>query len=325
MATSTVTELDRPAVSVGETMRERFYRIVPDLLDDEPAAALVLAVIGAGYLDPRERARLAGRVIDVGIREQLLVSVAGGLALAGSRPIVHTFAPFLVERAYEQVKLDLGHQGVGALLVGSGGSYDWPQGGETHFGRRDVALLDTLDGWTVHVPGHPDEAETVLRQGVHRRDRIYVRLGEDNNSVAFDVGTPRLHVVRRGSRASRAAVVAVGPMLDRTLAATEGLDVTVAYAATVRPFDQAGLRALAGSANSANSANSADVVLVEPYLAGTSVAAVNDALQDRPHRVLGLGVARAELGHYGTQRQHDHAQGLDRAGIRAAVTGFLTP
>jgi transketolase len=297
-----------------DTMRERFYRLLPELLDDNPDAALVLAVIGHGYLDPRARARLAARIVDVGIREQLLISVAGGLALTGIRPIVHTFGPFLLERPYEQVKLDLGHQGVGALLVGGGASYDWPQGGETHFGRRDVALLDTLDGWTVHVPGHPDEVETILRQAVPRTDRIYVRLAEAANRTAFDVRLPRLHVVRRGSAAARAAVIAVGPMLERTLAATQGLDVTVAYAATVRPFDAAGLRSLPGSDT---------VVLVEPYLAGTSAGEVARALADRPHRVLGLGVGRAELPHYGTAAEHDRAHGLDAAGIRRSVADFV--
>jgi transketolase len=299
---------------MSASMRDRFYRIVPDLLDLEPQSALVLAVIGSGYLDAQARARHPDRIIDVGIREQLLVSVAGGLALTGIRPVVHSFAPFLVERPFEQVKLDLGHQGVGALLVGAGGSYDWPEGGETHFGRRDVALLDTLDGWTVHVPGHPDEAETVLRASMSRRDAVYVRLGEARNSRSFDVRRPGLHVVRSGSRSARAAVVAVGPMLDRTLAALDGLDVTVAYAATVRPFDREGLRALAGSDT---------VVLVEPYLAGTSAGVVSAALRDRPHRLLGLGVGRRELRHYGTAAQHDRAHGLDPAGIRAAVSDFL--
>ena len=148
MSTATVTPIvltrEAEPAGVDDTMRERFYRIAPDLLDENPGAALVLAVIGSGYLDPRARARLAHRIVDVGIREQLLVSTAGGLALTGIRPIVHTFGPFLLERPYEQVKLDLGHQGVGALLVGGGASYDWPQGGETHFGRRDVALIAGL-------------------------------------------------------------------------------------------------------------------------------------------------------------------------------------
>ena len=313
--TETAASSDLAAPHEGaETMRDRFYRLVPELLDDEPRAALVLAVIGADYIDRAERARLGPRIIDVGIREQLLLGVAGGLALTGARPIVHTFAPFLLERPYEQVKLDLGHQGVGALLVSAGGSHDMPKGGETHLGRRDVALLDTLDGWTVHVPGHPDEAETLLRAASHGEDRVYLRLSDQSNARALDVRQPGLHVVRRGSSASRATVVAVGPMLDRTLAAAEGRDLTVLYAATVRPFDRETLRAAPGAET---------VVLVEPYLAGTSVGVVAEALQDRPHRILGLGVGRAELGHYGTAAQHDRAHGLDVAGLQASIDAFV--
>jgi transketolase len=224
---------------------------------------------------------------------------------------VHSFAAFLLERPFEQVKLDLGHQGSGAVLVSAGGSYNWPGGGETHFGHRDVALLDTLDGWTVQVPGHPDEAETLLRQAIAGQGRIYLRLDGAANEQARDVSDGRLQVLRRGSAAS---VVAVGPMADRVLAATEGLDVTVLYAATVRPFDAQTLRATLAEP---------DVVLVEPYLRGTSVAEVSRALTDRRHRVLGLGVGQRELRRYGTVEQHDALHGLDIPGLRAAITDFL--
>jgi transketolase len=110
-------------------------------------------------------------------------------------------------------------------------------------------------------------------------------------------------------------VVAVGPMLSPVLEAVADLDVTVAYATTVRPFDASGLRAL--------EAGSGAVVLVEPYLAGTSSHAVASALTSRPHRLLSLGVPRGELRRYGTPAEHAAFHGLDAAGIRRSVTGFL--
>ncbi len=90
------------------------------LLDEDPLAAVVLAEISADLFGTAA-ARHPDRVLNEGIREQLMVSVGGGLALAGMRPIVHTYAPFLVERAFEQVKLDLAHQGVSAVLVSGRG------------------------------------------------------------------------------------------------------------------------------------------------------------------------------------------------------------
>jgi transketolase len=113
-------------------------------------------------------------------------------------------------------------------------------------------------------------------------------------------------------------VVAVGPMLDGVLTAVEGMDVTVLYATTVRPFDGRALRAATGAA-----AAGTDVVLVEPYLAGTSTAAANDALADVPHRVLGLGIARRELRRYGTMEEHLAGQGLDPGSLRERIAGFL--
>ncbi|MFG3002447.1 transketolase family protein [Streptomyces calvus] len=296
-----------------DTMRDRFAPVVTRLLDEDPRVAVVLAEIGAdGFAEARRRH--PDRVVNVGIREQLLVGAAAGMALTGLRPVVHTFASFLVERPFEQVKLDLGHQGVGAVLVSAAASFDWPAGGYTHMAPGDVALLDTLDGWTVHVPGHPDEAGTLLRQAVAAGDdKVYVRLSTQSNARGLPVDGQRFVTVREGRSGT---VVAVGTTLDAVLDATEGLDVTVLYAATVRPFDGAGLRR-------ATEAAGTDVVLVEPYLAGTSTAAVNDALADVPHRVLGLGVGRAELRRYGRVDEHVAAHGLDARSLRARITGFV--
>ncbi|MFF2412378.1 transketolase family protein [Streptomyces sp. NPDC058092] len=297
-----------------DTMRDRFISTTSQLLDEDPRLALVLAEISR---DGFERAALAhpDRVVNVGIREQLLIGAGAGMALAGLRPVVHTFASFLVERPFEQVKLDFGHQGVGGVLVSAGGSYDWPAGGFTHMSPGDVALMDTLDDWTIHVPGHPDEAEVLLRQASAGDGRVYVRLSLQSNTRARPVGTGTgFTVVREGKGG---VVIAVGPMLDNVLAATAGLDVTVLYATTVRPFDRAGLRRAVGGSGAA------DVVIVEPYLAGMSTAVANDALTEVPHRVLGLGVGRAELRKYGEIDEHLTAHGLDPPGLRERIGALL--
>lgn len=289
------------------TMRQRFYELATHALYKDPRAAIVLAEIGASELPRHER------LFNVGIREQLMIGVAAGLALEGLRPIAHSYTPFLVERPYEQIKLDLVHQDVGAILVSTGASYDGATSGRTHQAPADVALLSALPGWTIHVPGHPDELERVLHRALATDDRVYIRMSEERNESP--VHADGLAVLRRGSDAAP-VIVAVGPTLDETLAATRDLDVTVAYLATVRPFDSAGLRALV---------HGTDVVLVEPYRSGTSSAEVGAALSGRPHRVLALGVSNVELRRYGTGREHRAAHGLDAAGIRLSVEGLRLP
>jgi transketolase len=294
-------------------MRQRFAAVTSGLLDEDPRLAVVLADITASDFDSAWR-RHPDRVINLGIREQLMVSVAGGLALAGLRPIAHTFASFLVERPFEQIKLDLNHQAVGAILVSAGASYDIAASGRTHQSPGDVALISTLPDWTVHVPGHPDEAESLLRAATREDGLVYLRLSLEANERPFPVGPDGAAVLRRGSGGSQGTVIAVGPMADAVLEATRDLDVTVLYLATVRPFPTAGLR---------QTLRDPQVIIVEPYLAGTSVPALTAALADVPHRVLGLGVGIDELRCYGRPAEHRAAHGLDAAALRASITAFL--
>lgn len=291
-------------------MRERFAATTTELLDEHPSLAVVLADISAALFEDAS-ARHPERVINVGIREQLLLNVGAGMALAGMRPIVHTFATFLIERAFEQVKLGFSHQDVGGVLVSAGASYDVSRGGRTHQAPGDVALLDTLPDWTIHVPGHPSELHHLLRAAATGGDRVYLRTSILHNREPHPVdGSGRMIVLRRGRGAS---IIAVGPMLDPVLAAAGQADVTVLYAATVRPFDAATLLTTLARP---------EVVLVEPYLAGTSARCVSDALRHLPHRLLALGVPRAEHRHYGTPEQHQAAHGLDAAGIRRTLADF---
>ena len=274
------------------SMRTRFYELTSEALDRDERVAVVLASIGAASL-PRHP-----RVFDVGIREQLMIGVAAGLALEGYRPVVHSYTPFLVERPYEMLKLDLGHQDIGAVLVSTGASYDAASEGRTHQAPEDVALVAALPGWTIHVPGHAAELERMLERALIGDDRVYIRMSDETNRSPVE--GDGLVVLRSGTP----LVVAVGPTLEPVLDATADLDVGVAYLKTVRPFPYEAFEGVD------------DVVLVEPYLAGTSSAEVTRAIGHRPHRLLALGVPNGEFRHYGSGEEHRAAHGLDAPGIR---------
>jgi transketolase len=287
-------------------MREAFARTATDLVRTDPDAVVVLAVISRELFPVGDRV-VDGRIVDVGIAEQCLIGVAAGMAMTGLRPIVHSIAPFLVERPYEQIKADLVLQRLPAVLVSTGASYDYASDGGTHSGHGDVAVLHALPGVGIRVPGTAAELEAVLRETYRRDEVTYLRMSTaDNGEPHADAS-----VLRHGGRAT---VVAVGPMLAPVLAATEGLDVTVLYTSTVRPFAGAALAAVAGEG---------PVVTVEPYAGEVLLGAVLDALAPRPVRVVPIGVPRAVAGHYGTPADHDRTHRLDPASLRDRIAAVL--
>ncbi|MBF6589923.1 MAG: hypothetical protein IVW57_05250 [Ktedonobacterales bacterium] len=292
------------------TMRDQMVATVEDLLGRDERLAVLLGNISVTQMRAAMR-RYPGRVVDVGILEQAMVSVAAGLALEGLIPVVHTIAPFLAERAFEQLKDDFCFQRLGGNFITIGASYDYSTEGMTHQAPGDVQILRSLPGMRLVVPGTPSEFDALFRAAYADGTPTYFRLSARRNPDDIPVRFGRAAVIREGSLAT---VVAVGPALAPTLAAAEGLDVSILYYTTAAPFDVETLR-LHG--------RSGKVALVEPYYAGTLTPEITTALAPAPVRVEAIGVPREVLSHYGTPDQHDAAIGFTPQGIRARLIHLL--
>jgi transketolase len=287
-------------------MRAQAADTVCELFESDPRVSVVLAEISVERFQPAFR-HDPRRAVNVGIMEQTMVGVAAGYAMEGFRPVIHTITPFVAERALEQLKLDFGNQELGALVITVGGSYDYGSEGTTHHSPGDVQAVLTIPAAQVLVPGAAGEVDRLIRDTYSSGRLTYLRTQLIGNEQARAVEFGRLSVERRGVRAT---VLAVGPMLERTLLATAGMDVTVLYATTLAPFDAAGLeRETVGD----------ELVVVEPFFTGTLAASISQAMAGRPMRLRSIGVPRAVIRDYGTPEQHDRALGLDAAGIRAQL------
>ncbi len=288
-------------------MREAFANEATRLVVEDPRVAIVFAEIsGSLFRDATRHDPL--RVLNVGIAEQTMVGVAAGFAMEGFHPIAHSLSPFMAERPFEQLKLDFGYQELGGTFVGAGGSYDYAAEGGTHHAAGDVAAMLAIPRMQVLVPGHGDEVANLLRATYANGDPTYVRTSLATNDDPLDVAPGRLEVVRRGAGAT---VVAFGPMLGPTLQAAEGLDLTVAYASSVEPFDLHGLASIVG--------DDPHVIAIEPWYEATVARQLAGALGHRAARYDFVGVPRRFVHDYGTWREIDADLGLDAAGIRARV------
>ncbi|WP_155054119.1 transketolase [Streptomyces blattellae] len=132
--------------------------------------------------------------------------------------------------------------------------------------------------WTLHVPGHPAEARQSILDAVERGERAYIHVTAEANAEPRGTGEgfERVQEGRAG------VVLAVGATLDPVLRATAGLDLTVLYAGTLRPFDDITLR------TAVLAADHADVVVVAPGATALVATRVARTLVHVPHRMLSL-------------------------------------
>src|SRR5436309_10112448 len=177
------------------TMRQQMGQTVNELLERDERLVVVLAEISTQFFSETSNPE---RVINVGIMEQTMVSVAAGLALEGFIPVVHSITPFLVERPFEQIKDDFCYQRLGGNFISTGASYDYSIEGMTHHGPGDVQILRSLPGMQIAVPGTPGEFDHLFREAYANGSPTYYRMSVSCNPVEDSVHFGKLEIVSRG-------------------------------------------------------------------------------------------------------------------------------
>jgi transketolase len=122
------------------------------------------------------RERFPERYVECGIAEQDMVSQAGGMALRGLLPVVHSFACFLSTRANEQIYNNATER-TKIIYVGSLAGL-LPSGpGHSHQSVRDLSALGSVPGLVMIEPSCEDEVELAFEYCVQgTRESCYLRL-----------------------------------------------------------------------------------------------------------------------------------------------------
>ena len=279
-------------------MRTQFVETVSDILKKDNRVVLLLGDIGVfGFRDVLSN--YSDRVYNIGILEQSTISMSSGMALCSLIPIVHTIAPFLVERSLEQIKVDLCYQELGANLVSIGGSYDYAALGCTHHCPADIPTLNEIPNIEIIVPGHPKEFDRLFRQCYDNNSPTYYKLGATNNTEGYNVEFGKNLTIQDGGDT---VIIAVGEMLNIVLEATHDLDVAIVYCTTVKPFDMDSMRKFLNK----------KIIIVEPYYSGSVLTNIVRDCNEFSGDVTNIGVPNDFINKYGKKHEIDSMIGVRR-------------
>ncbi len=115
------------------------------------------------------------QVLNVGIAEQNMISVAAGLALGDRKVVCYAIAAFLVYRAFDQIRIDIGEMGLPIVLIGDGAGLTYGTDGSTHHALYDDLMMREVKGMIVHTPTK-EQVAGVLKDAMVSTHPTYIRL-----------------------------------------------------------------------------------------------------------------------------------------------------
>ena len=290
-------------------MREMFVQTTNEIVDNDKRVALILGGISvASFSESIEK--YPERCFDAGISEQADLSIAAGMAISGMIPIFHTIAPFMAERAYEQLKIDFGYQKLGGNFISNGSSIDYSSFGATHQCPAEISVLSQIPNMQILVPGTPDEFRSLYLSTYDNGCPTYIRLSRDVNSESSDVKLGEANVIKKGKGLT---IIAVGPMLKMVLEAAEDYDVTVLYYTSIHPFDSKTL---------IENTDSGKVLVCEPYYEGALDYDITRTLK-REVLIDHCGMPHEFCKHYGTTKENYAEMGLSVENIKKKIKSLL--
>jgi len=217
-----------------------YEKLLQDLAEKDPALVVMTAENRAAIrnLPPV----LGDRFIDVGICEQTMIGAAAGLALRGRVPVCHALATFLVLRAYEFIRTDVGIPGLPVKLVGAVPGFLSDGNGPTHQALEDIGVLRSIPGMTIVCPSDEEELLAAMPAVIASPGPAYVRYNAMKPSVAhstpFELG--KAEVLCEGNDVS---ILTYGFLVREAMAAKDqlaarGVSARVVDMRTLAPVDE---------------------------------------------------------------------------------------
>jgi transketolase len=285
-------------LEMGKATRVAFGEMLRELGREDSALVVVDADLNNSTRTDMFLKEFPDRFFNVGIAESNMVGVAGGLAAAGKKPWISSFATFVMSNAYDQLRMSIAFPRWNVKVVGSHSGISIGEDGPSQMGIEDVALACALPGFLVVVPCDEVSTRAAVRALHAHHGPAYLRTGRPNAPVIYqDPASWQLGKVTTLREGNDIAILANGLMVAVALEAAaallkDGVAARVLDVHTVKPLD---VETIVQAAR-----ETGRVVVAEEHLAhgglGSVVAAALAERHPVPMRFVNLGDQFAESG-----------------------------
>src|SRR5439155_2557464 len=236
---------------LGKSTREAFGLALADLGAKDPSIVVLDGDVNNSTRTEHFAKKFPDRFFNVGIAESNLVSAAGGMAGAGKRPWVASFAVFVMCNAFDQLRMSVAFPCADVKVVGTHAGISIGEDGPSQMGIEDVSLACSLPNFTVVVPADETSMKRAVPALAGIRTPAYLRAGRPNVPIVCSDSSPfqrgKANMLRDGKDVT---VIANGIMVSAALEAadrlaTRGIQARVLDMHTVKPCDDAAVLAAA--------------------------------------------------------------------------------
>ena len=183
--------------------------------------------------------------VEIGVSEQLLVAMAGGLASVGKIPWIASYAMFNPGRSWEQVRTIMALNETNVKIAGAHAGVSVGPDGATHQAIEDIAIMRVIPHMTVVVPCDSVQTKKATLALTEMWGPVYLRFGREKSAVITTEQTPfeigKAQTFREGGDV---AIVACGILVYNALLAAEklsredGIECRVVNNHTIKPMDR---------------------------------------------------------------------------------------
>jgi transketolase len=238
MASTTKVEL-----KMGKATREAYGEALAELGKTNPNVIALDADLAKSTFSATFQKAFPDRFFTVGIAEANMVGIASGLALAGKLPFASSFAVFLCDKGYDQLRMCVAYPRVNAKFVGSHGGISIGEDGPSQQSVEDFALMCGLAGFTVICPADEFAARALVHRMAELDGPAYMRTGRAKAAIVygpddqFEIGKAKVHGTGRD-----VAIVACGFEVGYAIQAQaqleeQGIAARVIDMHTLKPID----------------------------------------------------------------------------------------